>query len=809
MVRRQGLITAASLAAAIGVAGLSGSAYMLSRGALASSAWTFQDEDPGIPDEDEAEEPQSPVLDTSTARSLDELLATSPLAKAPKTPDELLSAVITCVDIVRIDLAKHYFEQLLKVRFDDKTLLELRDKHGAAPLLRMRGIDDLKPMADKLLDLSNAAARRRAGDITYVIELLQKTGSSNPEEAAVAEETLRSMGIDLTPMLMGLLLKPEGAALQSAVFDSLARINSDAVPQLQAALDADAAAVRLGAVQALGRMRARHASVDLWAAALGDPDSGVREAAIDALVLVTGSSRDNVRSQLKTGPAAAVVLQRVRDHYARRFAWRLEPDGRVNTWIWHDSVDGLVQSTVMPDEASDVVATRMARQLLAASPSNPQVQAVYMGLLLTRDSRLVPADQPLPTGPGTAHDLALTLGADLIGKVLTEALATGRNRTAAAAIQVLEQIGSPVQLRTGPNSPFSAALYSPDLRVQLAAAHAILKLDPAKPFSLSTQVMRVLNRAAMGDPVQRAVVCDVDSLRATRVAGVLGELGYSSEIVLSGREAFQHAAEEGDVTLVCLHPNIIRWPLSETVANLRADVRSKSLPILIYGSRDIDGIMRERENHLQTVVGRTIPSLRSGVRQILTTYSDIEMIEEPTTAADIEELAKAFMARVRTLRLSPAERGAYQKLSVDWLARIAERGRGGVFDLTSSQAALTQVVSRPELAQSAVIALGSIGTAVAQELLADASVAPQNSDAVRKLAAEKLATHIKRHGLLLREQHLERLRAATAELGVGADVSTALHAVIGVLQPTPDEIGRRLLQFGAKPDPVRFTAANR
>ena len=57
---------------------------------------------------------------------------------------------------------------------------------------------------------------------------------------------------------------------------------------------------------------------------------------------------------------------------------------------------------------------------------------------------------------------------------------------------------------------------------------------------------------------------------------------------------FQRVAANGDVAVAVIHLNAIRWELSQTVANLRADSRTASVPIAIYGPVG----MQDRVKHL-------------------------------------------------------------------------------------------------------------------------------------------------------------------------------------------------------------------
>src|SRR5262245_61657150 len=117
----------------------------------------------------------------------------SPLAGEPKSPAELFEATLLMVDIARIDLAKLYLDKLMEEPLDEDLLLSLRDKHGAAAFLKLTNIPELKTAAVKLMDLSNAAAVKQAGDPARIARLIDQL-EGDPELVAEAEAELESLG---------------------------------------------------------------------------------------------------------------------------------------------------------------------------------------------------------------------------------------------------------------------------------------------------------------------------------------------------------------------------------------------------------------------------------------------------------------------------------------------------------------------------------------------------------------------------------------------------------------------------------------
>ena len=70
-----------------------------------------------------------------------------------------------------------------------------------------------------------------------------------------------------------------------------------------------------------------------------------------------------------------------------------------------------------------------------------------------------------------------------------------------------------------------------------------------------------------------------------RWPGFLINLGYDSELELTGNQGFLAAAESADVELILVSYDLFQkgWGLNNTLANLGADSRTAAIPVFIYG----------------------------------------------------------------------------------------------------------------------------------------------------------------------------------------------------------------------------------
>ncbi|NOX57124.1 MAG: hypothetical protein GXP27_22365, partial [Planctomycetes bacterium] len=314
----------------------------------------------------------------------------------------------------------------------------------------------------------------------------------------------------------------------------------------------------------------------------------------------------------------------------------------------------------------------------------------------------------------------------------------------------------------------------PDPRVQFAAASAVLELDPDKPFRGAARVVNVLQRTLADQGLPHGLTIDPNTQRSATIAGIVRELGYEPLIAATGREGFQIAASRSDVELILIHENSVRWELSLTVANLRADVRTANIPIAIYGP----------------------DPTAARIQRLLQQYPLMTYVVETTSSRDLKGQLRPFLSRLGAPPLTRQQRKRLREAAAFWFAHLANGRRTEIFDIAPAEAALRRAILEPELAHSALVALGSIATASAQKSLLEAALNENLAGENRVTAALQLGFHIQRFGFLMSPADVERLRAAW-DRATEAEMRTALSAVIGVLRPKAAQVGRRLLEFEA------------
>jgi len=699
----------------------------------------------------------------------------NPLLSEPKTPEQLLDAVVLLNKLGRDDLAKKYLDQLMGSNPSDETVLQLRDKFGPALFLRFSLDKDLQPASRQLLDRMNEAFRKEAYSSARFDALVDdlKAGGSKKQIAVTA---FRGLGAPIVPALLKRFSAETDADLRDSLLQAIIQIGDPAVPVLVGGILSPSEPIQEASIQALGWLNDRRVISYLWYPAFGpDVPSGRRMTARIALqrILHVGNTTEVSRSNL-----AAELTRLTQTHLRRDFPWTKNPNGKVEFWMWNPDEEILQMQELTPEEASLYVGAHFAEESLALAPDDQETQATYLALALASAYHQVGWDQPLPTGPGTVHNLALTAGPDVVTEALRVSLDNTNVYSILATLQTLGQIASEQQLKLTDSrrAPILSALNYPSFRVQFAAATTILQIDPDAPFPGSDRVVSVLAQALNDTRMRQAVVIDPDQDRNQTTRQRLEDRGFDVHVFRTGREGFTHAASRMDVELIAIHINSIRWSLSQTIANLRADARTASIPIVIYGPAD-------QEHKLLDLIDRT--PLSTFMPQTIDPVLYNKMFTE-------------FFQRVSPPELSPELREMQVATAAYWLSYISAGRRTNLFNLAPAEAALTAGVNVPELARDCLIALSGIPRESVQQTLLSTALQIQMEPAIRRIAGYQMAYHVQRHGWLLQDSDVKDLhRVYDNEKDNG--VATALAAVIGSLKPNAKLVGERLQDFQTTP----------
>lgn len=671
-------------------------------------------------------------------------------AREPRTPVELWEAADYLVRTGQAAKAVPYLDRFLKAEPDDATMIAVRDRFGLGSFLRLDAEPATKPFARPLADRLAAAARRyasRPGEIDRLIrELLL-----SPAEREFALRRLWEAGPYAVPPMLAALRQPGlSAGDRALIVGAMGRLQTSAVAPLAAALDSPEPAVASAAANALGAI-GRPSSIPFltFSAASSTVDPSVRSSARAAIEAITGTPLDPT-------PGASVRTL-VDAAWAYHRAVSETPDEPVVLWTWDAARRTPTPHEMTPADWRTALGQHFADLALRLDSKNAPAIAARVSLILAAAVRRVSPDAVATREPA-AFAAATAAGRPILTSVVETAIADRKTDLAAAALIALAKITDKSALAGTPRHPdiLVAALTKPGRRLQFAAARAIVELAPDRPFPGAGQVAETLGRFLADGGRPRAVVIDHNPSRGAMVASALAGLGYFAELEGNGRLGFLAAAGSADVELVLVAYDLHQgWLLTDTLANLKADARTTTLPLYVYGPYDY------RYKHPN--LAEDFPGMR-----FLVPSSEPAVIEGQLGG--------------RPSMLTEAERIAYAREAAALLARIAATPRSPLASgLRTIEPTLAAALRSPEAAGSAAVVLATLPNPDGIRALADAVLDPSRPAAFRTEAARRLADALRRFGPLLTRDQEARL-VATIDTESETAVRKALGEVVVALR---------------------------
>ncbi len=721
------------------------------------------------------------------------------LLREPETAEEFFKAALQAQRLGRPNLARLYLQRFLDLNPDEATLLKLRDDFGPGAFARLANQKELQPLSTQLAERTNDVFRERGASPERVAALLDAL-DGQPEEAFPARQALVNAGETVVPQIIARLRSERDDYTRRQLLDILVSMGEPILPALHATLEGPDDVLRVQMIAAIGRIGSSRSVPYLYFPAYGpEQPVAVRTAARDALADVARLSRLSAE-RVRPADAAAQLREEAINAVERSVPARdaaNEPTDGVRVWTW-DETQGTVRSVVLtPREAALFQGTRFARQTFLLGPDRPDAQALYFAFLLGLEAARAGTAEP-PSGPGTSFELAVTAGPKTASETLRLALRHDMPRAAVGALAVLAKTGAPALLFSGETS-LTEALNYPDPRVQLAAAVTVLRLNPDRPIRDAGRVVEILARALASDETPTAVIIEPNVQRGSTIAGFTREMGYEAVLAPTGQSGFTAAAERAIPTFILVNLNVSRWPLSQTIANLRADTRTRRVPIIVYGPPEGDwSVSTTRSVNSTYFRGPRVDDPRSAVAASLADTPGTAYIVQTTTTGAFAAQLRPALAALTTDPLSPAERLEQRAVAAYWLAQIADTHRTNLFPLEPAAPAMTDALADPDLAPNALIGLSAVPTSAAQRAIAEVVLMPNANEGLRVSAAGVLADHVRRNGLTLSAKTVADLNGLWSTTPSAA-LRTALSTWGGSLRPGAASVR---LQLEAVPQPV-------
>ncbi len=710
---------------------------------------------------------EQPAAPPTGAEPID---APNPIAAEPASPTEFVLAAARLRRIGRPGLSRQYLRALLDSAPTDEALLEARDELGPAVFFELSTDLLLRPEGQTLQVKVREAVAARGADPVRLDGLIDALTAA-PREREAATAALIGLGAAGTPRLVERLITSadavEGNARSGeAIARLLGRLGEASVPPLTAGLRSrqTPAGGRAVIAAALGGTGSQNA-VDALLAPAFSPDESP---AVQSAARLSLSRLTNNRPLRGLFDVAADRLRQKAERLLSDPPAPVEGSAAIPLYRYDAAENRLVATALPPATANRYQAAAAASDAARVAPGRADLRVLELTAALAYESSLVGRGQFVPRGEGTVHRAALTAGSDRVLKALDRALDLNAPDAAAATLQVLLDVPTPDLLRSvgGGGSPVVRALRSPAPEVRFLAALLSARANPGEEFGDGPAVIEVFAGALTDSPGGRAVVIDPSAERGSQMAGLLQGLGYRVELAVDTRDGFERAVSGAGADLVAVHANVQGLPVSSVAANLRADARTRSVPLALYGHDRLD-----------------LPLSRIASRA-----GDATFVPFPIPPETLER--KLAPLRSVAEPLPDALKVEQKQAAAAALAALAQAGPGP-FPFHGALAELSSAAADATISADVSAVLAVIPDPIAQNTLVEVLTVIRPGADAEAAAGEALAQSVRRFGSLLTPTAVDavRRRAAGEQDPRLRDVMLILsRSLPGASEPLPVEV---------------------
>ncbi|MCL4204276.1 MAG: hypothetical protein KJ000_17475 [Pirellulaceae bacterium] len=642
----------------------------------------------------------------------------------PTKPAELMFAVRSLFDIGRTDEAKFFLIKLIESQPGPELLTQFYTEYGEALFYRLSKDHRMTPEGEQFANLVLAAAHRSAHDPTRVQNLIRDLSSPSPSKRYRVIDSLRRLEWTVVTPLLESLADPSRAAEHPNIRTAIPEMGDYLLDPMLGAMDSPDQELRIQVIQILGQFRSSRA-LSALVGPFADPDTSeaARRAAAQAIVDIVGQLPDRQH-------VTRYLYDRARAYFDGMLPGRLDHEDRVTIWTWDPERKTSVPIRLEAQDASLLSAARLARDLFRVAPENVDYRRLYLLTNLQWAKQSGGLDRPLDLRDGSLGAQLAEVGPEALEDVLTYAMETNRSVAAMAAAELLGRLGDAglVQAAGGRPRPLVLALLHSDRRLRMAAAEAILQLDPQQAYAGSSYLAETLGYVVRTVGTRRALVVHPRVENSQSMVGLLLELGFEADSASTGRDAFRLAARQPDYEFALISDGVDQPSARETIQMFRKDPRTARLAI---------GLMA-----------------RQGTLQAAEAFADLDALVL-AFPHPIDPEGMSFQAG-RLLRLAGRDLVGYDERldqaerAMNHLLRMTEQPQlYDFYDLHRQTPSLAAALGTPQLASHAATLLGRLGSPEAQRALVTLASQPGRPLEDRQAAAEAFADAVQRRGLLL------------------------------------------------------------
>lgn len=664
----------------------------------------------------------------------------------------------------RFDVADANFKALLEAEPDPVAVLEFVERVPRRKDILIQAMlnPTLGESALAMLKLLDQGERAVLADPTRIRENVRRLGGP-PRGFENAVDALKNSGEYAVPFLLEFLRTDKEQTLLRPILKSLPLLDRPGLNPLVMALRVEDETTKRYVIETLGKVGYHQAVPYLLQVLQGAGLAAeTRSLAENAIAMIRSKQPSAVNDAAWTDPALA-FLALAEGYYADLPSLRADPRlDTANVWYWRED---MLQNVVVPRVIfNEIMTLRCCEEALKLQPDLKPALALWLAADFRREAQLAEgeADNTRPDNYPTAVYFAQSAGAEYCLMTLGRALDDADPAVALGAIEALRHTAGPAAIIAHDTArlPLAEALTFSDRMVRVQAGLTLAAANPQQAFPNSQNLMPALAEAlALHAGGKAALVVAPDTELANKAAATLRNMGYEVTVADNVAGGLREARTGLPGLDAIVLASDVQPPLPEALAAIRSELFAAAAPVVIM----------------------TQPGQAEQVRDLV--RSDHRLGEfggEPTAG----RLAKAIALTSKAVGMQPVTAEVGQALATQAAQALRQLGatNNTVFDLASVEPALLNALSTQdtELRLLLLDVLGYIGSAKAQEAIAEIALKADEPEETRVRVWTALAEAAKRRGNQLGASTIEKIVKA-AESEPNLTLRTAASRALGAL----------------------------
>ena len=705
-------------------------------------------------------------LTADNERSHIGLVVRSVRRQNPQTPAELAQALSDLINVQAWADARVYLAQLSKVVMNDKELYDLYTDRGAEFFYILHSVERLAPDSQRFAKRVLGAAKNYATSDARIRSLVKTLADPNINVRSTAFRKIKKVG----PQGYAAMLEVFGDAalkeLWPGVRGAVRLLEDDATEILVAGATCGNPQIEVESYYGLANLGTNEA-IDLISFLYLSPktpqnvktfaERRLREyfgGTIDRSTLIANLSRKanlNLREQRKNVGSTA----------------------KVSVWQYQAASNMFEPKLVSLGVASRIRAAKLARLLFEIDPYNSQNRELFLLASIESAKKLAGPDTPID-----AKAVLKQLGnpsAFELNRLLNESLHREIIPASIGICELLKEVNdsSVLYSRQGGNCPLVKCILSGERYLQFAAMDAIAGLDPKMAYAGSSYVVDFAAFVSNTRGQQQVLVGHYGSNDSRSFEGVVSGTGAKVEAVRNGLEFYKAAIGSPDWKLLLLTDNMLRPRFNQVIQQLRADWRTRYLPIGVVVSNEQNRLIVQR-------LAQSDPLIR-----IIDLNFDTQLVN--SQLALFEGLSSSW-------ELTDTSRVIHAAVATQWLAKLASnRQQYGFYNLHKHEDAIYKMLYVAGQTRHATEIAAKLGTARAQRELVNYASQNGLDLASRQAAVDGFLAAVKEHGVLLTT---DEIRLQYGRYNSSATQSKEVQAIFGAMLDAIEKKPTRMAKAG-------------